>query len=241
MNTFDVYFLGKVMEGENPEEVKEKIGKHFKVFGDKLDHMFSGHPVRIKADVDVTLAGKFRQIFREFGALVEIVTAGETLELIEKAHQEKSAATSDQEAFELLPAHTGTLLDIAPKVEPIPIPDTIDFGLSPPGALIPEAQPDSPLEVRLDHMETVPFDAGDFDDLAKDEEELVVPDISHLQANDPGGKNLADDLPQKPAQPIPDISHIDAAPANTGSLEDCVEEKEPVEIPDISSITFDRD
>ncbi len=245
MNSFDVYFMGKVMEGHDPAQVKEDIGKQFKVFGDKLEHMFSGSAVRVKANVDVTLAGKFREIFRQAGALVEIIPAGEPVELLEKAvAKAESKAPGDNDTddlYELLPAHSGSLIDCAVPVEAIPIPLTEDFGMAPAGALLPEAKPESPLELDTSHMETVPYHTNLADDAALTQEELLIPDISHLQVNEPNGGNLADELTDEEPQVLPDISHLDAAPANTGTLEDCEEKKEPTPIPDLSNLRISDD
>lgn len=242
MNSFDVYFLGKVMEGHDLEQVKSKISEKFKVFDYKLEHMFSGNAVRVKADVDVTLAGKYREIFRELGALVDIVPAGEPVELIEKAASIAAHPESaDEEEFELLPAKSGSLIDTAPDEVPSQIPDTDAFGLSPPGALLPEAHPESPLELDISHMETLPLDSGPVEHFAEQDEDMAIPDTSHLQAADPAGENLVVELEEQEAQPLPDISHLDAAPANTGSLEDCKEEKEPTPIPDLSKISISYD
>ncbi len=73
---FDVYFSGEVLEGFELDEVKAAVGRIFKIEGPQLEALFSGKPVRIKKNLSVERAGKFRKLFRDSGALVQIVPAG---------------------------------------------------------------------------------------------------------------------------------------------------------------------
>lgn len=75
--SYDVYFSGSCLKTADPEEVKRKIGTLFKLEGEKLERLFSGTPVPIKRGVDMERAIKFRITFRDAGALVDIVPAGQ--------------------------------------------------------------------------------------------------------------------------------------------------------------------
>ena len=74
---FDVYFSGEILEGYELEEVKQAVGKLFKLSGPKLEALFAGVPVRVKKNLSVEKAGRFRKVFLESGALVQIVAAGQ--------------------------------------------------------------------------------------------------------------------------------------------------------------------
>ncbi|PVV15187.1 MAG: hypothetical protein B6D72_02530, partial [gamma proteobacterium symbiont of Ctena orbiculata] len=76
-DTYDVYFSGAIIKNNEPAEVKRKIGAVFKLEGEKLDRLFSGKPVPIKRGIDMDRAIKFRVTFRDAGALVDIVPAGD--------------------------------------------------------------------------------------------------------------------------------------------------------------------
>ena len=76
MHGFDIYFAGEIAAGQNLAEVKARIGKAFGLSDDKLDALFCGNPVRIKANLKAEEAGNYRQVFLDAGGLVVIVPTG---------------------------------------------------------------------------------------------------------------------------------------------------------------------
>ena len=95
MNTdsYDVYFSGACLKTADPAEVKRKIGALFKLEGEKLDRLFSGKPTPIKRGVVMDQAIKFRVTFRDAGALVDIVPAGQPVPIAKPAPVARPAAT----------------------------------------------------------------------------------------------------------------------------------------------------
>ena len=77
MATYDIYFSGEVLEGQDPALVRQRIGRMFKAQDAALDRPFSGTPVRIKAGLGQETAIKFRVAFRDAGATVDIRRAGQ--------------------------------------------------------------------------------------------------------------------------------------------------------------------
>ncbi len=229
---FDIYFSGEILEGKDPEQVKEGVGKIFKLSGAKLDALFTGKLRRIKKDVNVEQSGKFREVFRKVGALVHIVPAGEL------PQQEKPRNVEETPSlWSLLPAganlnplprtaenetpvaaHAGENLDMAP-VSPMPAP--------------PEP---APPPVNTSGLDISPANTGSLEEFVEEKPTVPLPDVSNL--------DIARD--DKPIQPeatfpedrLPDISHLQAQPANTGSLEEFVQEKEPVPIPDTDNLSL---
>ena len=72
---FEVAFSGRISEGANLQEVKERIGKMFNADGAKLDQLFSGRRIVIKKNIDQQTAQKYKSAFQQAGAECEIETA----------------------------------------------------------------------------------------------------------------------------------------------------------------------
>lgn len=223
-------------------QVKSNIGKQFKLSGEKLEGLFSGKPVKIKSAVDVEAAGKYREVFRRAGGIIDIVPSGETpvapvKKKVPPSSREPVTTAVDEAAdLELMPANTGSLIDIAPPAPPAPRVDIEDFSLSPAGALFPEAESAAPANIDTSHLQAAEPNSGSLEEFAVNKEPVHIPDITHLQATSPGEGSLLDVVDEQPAPAPPDTSHLQAAPPNTGSLADCVEEKTPTQLPDISAI-----
>lgn len=242
MKSFDIYFSGQILGNQDLAVVKTNIGKLFKLSGSRLEGLFSGKPVRIKSAIDVEEAGKYREAFRRAGGIIEVVPHGQRPlpPSGEGPTEEKKPASATRAApeFELMPAHSGSLIDVARPV-PTPVePDLMNYSLAPAGALIPQAEPVESPKIDTSHIHAEPANTGSLEEFAERKDPAPIPDISHIHAAAPGEGNTEDLVPPSPAPEPPDTSHIHAAPANSGSLEDCVEEKPPVQIPDISNITL---
>ena len=76
MQAFDVYFLGEILPESNPADVRRQVARLFKVQDDAVERLFSGKPVRVKQAVDVDTASRYRALFRDAGALLQIVPSG---------------------------------------------------------------------------------------------------------------------------------------------------------------------
>jgi len=172
--TFDIIFSGQIMEGNNLDEVKRKIGVIFGANDDLLGKLFSGKPVIIKSGVDDEAATKYRVAFRKAGALIEI-----------KPSKEKttSASPSPKEAsneLTLLPANTGSLIDCAKDVTPQPIPDIDHISLASTGVIIDESPDQEPAQIDISDLTLNPSNSGTLEDCAKEVEPSLIPDISHM-------------------------------------------------------------
>ena len=69
---FEIAFSGQIREGADLQEVKARIGKMFKADGAKLDRLFSGQRIVIKANVDQQTAQKYQSALLSAGAECEI-------------------------------------------------------------------------------------------------------------------------------------------------------------------------
>ncbi len=229
---FDIYFSGEILEGNDPAQVRDAVGKIFRLSGDKLDALFTGKPRRIKKDLNVEQSGKFREVFRKVGALVHIVPAGQRPE----PRPPRKAAPSSP--WKLMPV--GSDLNPLPRESAMKIRVAADAGenlsMAPVSPLPAQPEP-PPADIDTSSLDVSPAKTGSLEEFVEQKPPAPIPDISAL--------NIAkDDKPIEPERPtevegLPDISHLRAEPANTGSLEEFVQQKAPVPIPDIDKLSLE--
>ena len=181
---YDVYFAGRIVEGHDREQVRQAIGNLFNASGGKLDHLFSGQPVRIKTAVNQDTAVAYRVKFRDTGALVDI----------RPLQRQQSPSTPLQEqagepspAMSLLPPRSGSLIDCAPRVSAAVIPDISGIGLSPEGELLDDSPPIAAAEISTDSLSLSPARSGSLQDCQVKVTPRPIPDISRLRLEDPEG------------------------------------------------------
>ena len=190
MQTYDIYFRGKLMPGAESQQARAAIAKMFKLDARALRNMFSGQAVKIKTAVDEEAAGRYRKAFREAGALVDIQPHGTPPPAAERPAAAKTAAeSSDQAAYRgaaltLLPPRTGSLADCAPKVDPAPLPDTGWMRLDDPGTVLDETPPPQPPDFDISAISMAPPGQGGLENCAMPRAEPLLPDISHLALED---------------------------------------------------------
>jgi hypothetical protein len=195
---YDIYFSGRIIEGRDPEQVREKIGKLFKMEPEQVAQLFSGKAARIKAGVDQDTAVKYRTSFQKAGAQIEIRPVTK-----EAAIDEERAESG--EAMTLLPPKTGSLIDCAPEIGPAPIPDISALNLSSEGSILDETEEIPTLEIDTSELILAPV-ASDLG-----EEKEVPPaniDTGELSVSPPQTGTLEDCHTEKEPTPIPDISRL---------------------------------
>lgn len=170
--TFDVYFSGELLEGYEPDRVKEAVGKMFGLSGPRLEALFSGVPVRVKKNLGVDKAGRLRKAFLELGALVQIVPAGEepgTLPLsitgsglrlaprepLKAEPADRTAPLPDPGRLSLVPLEESGKRETTSEEEPPPLPDT-------------------------SHLQVLPPESGTLEEYAPSIKPTPIPDISRL-------------------------------------------------------------
>ncbi|WP_457674984.1 hypothetical protein [Thiolapillus sp.] len=230
---FDIYFSGEILEGNDPEQVRQAVGKLFKLSGGKLDALFSGKARRIKKDLNVEQSGKFREVFRKAGAMVHIVPAGQTPQPPKPRNLEENPSL-----WNLAPA--GANLNPLPRhgEEEIRVPADAGDNLSmAPMSPLPAQPEPPPAAIDTSTLDVSPARTGSLEEFVEEKPPVPIPDISTLDI-------VTDDKPIQAEnasgyEVLPDISHLQAAPANSGSLEEFVQQKEPVPIPDIDKLSLE--
>lgn len=208
---YDIFFSGQIMQGRDPAEVRENIARIFKASPKQLEFLFSGSHAMVKQGLDQEAAVKYRVAFRDAGALVDVVPAGEQ-PATKEPQTETRSSIQPADQITLLPANTGSLIDCAKTVEPAPLPEISGISMAPTG--------------------------GSLIDCAKIVEPVPLPDISVLSMA-PTGSNI-DEIETAPPADI-DTSALSLNPPNTGSLEECHVEPPVAEIPDISQLKLESD
>lgn len=207
MERFDIYFFGEALPTADPKAVREGVGRLFKLQGAAIDRLFSGKPLRVKKDVDVDAASRYRAAFREIGALIQIVPAGTS-----PAASRPVPAGRNGGATEPVSAAAPIAPGPAPKSPPTQDPDDDQSTLARTLTLtiVEETFPDedSPPRSAAGHAPamTLAEPGATIDDT------LTAPpaaiDTRGLEALPPNTGSLADCRADKPPRPIPDISHL---------------------------------
>lgn len=252
---FDIFFSGKVINADEHDQVREKIGKLFNANQEVLKKLFSGQPVKIKKAVDMDTAIKYRVKFREAGAIVDIrPAAGVTAPAGDSIPQSRIQA-SDVYSPPASEASTGTDTGQAAAATP---PGSLQASLDIPGVVIDSTPPPPPANIDTGSLSAAPANSGSLEEFNTRPAAVAVPDISHLGLASPQGTldqtpppppaeidtgnmtidAFSGDLDQTPAPPPADIdtSALTAAPANTGSLEEFDSRPAPVAVPDTSKL-----
>lgn len=182
---YHLFFSGKIIQGEDPAQVRLKVARIFSADQTTLTRLFSGTPVRIKSDVDQETAARYRLTLREAGALIDI----------QPAHQVGKAAgtilnPASSEALTLFPPNTGSLIDCAPRVQPATIPLDENLNLAPAGADIDQSAPTLAKRFDTGDLTLGAANSGTLEDCQPKVEPAPVADISRLRLEQPEDANL---------------------------------------------------
>jgi hypothetical protein len=246
--TYDVYFSGAILKDADSAEVKRKIGAMFKLEGDKLERLFSGQPRQIKRGIDMDQAIRFRVAFRDAGALVDIVPAGEpppdpAARAAAKPRPEQPLPPAGQtpESRPSEPATSGlTLADgplPVPPQPPAPPIQAPDYGLSAPKEFnLSDCAP--PVEpAPLPDISALDLDkAGVIIDESPSPQPLEI-DIEALMLDAPGTTLIET---EEVAPPQIDTDRLSMSAPNEGSLEEFQKPVPPAPLPDIGHLHLEE-
>ncbi len=77
---FEIAISGGILDGENSEDVKARVGKMFNADEAKIAQLFSGKRVVIKKNVDQQTAAKYKNALTKAGAVCEIKSLSPVVE-----------------------------------------------------------------------------------------------------------------------------------------------------------------
>lgn len=208
MEKFDIYFLGQMIPTADPATVREGVGRLFKLEGAAVDRLFSGKPLRVKKEVDVDAASRYRAAFREIGALIQILPAGAPPPAPAASRpaptESRAAAAEPAPASPTAPPPAPAQATQDPDDEQAALAQTLSL------TIVEETFPeqDSPPQStsRRAPAMTLAEPGATIDDTPPTPPAAI--DTSGLEALPPNTGSLADCRAEKPARPIPDISHL---------------------------------
>ena len=193
---FEVAFSGEVLGGENPEDVKARVGKMFNADEAKVAQLFSGNRIVIKKNIDQQTATKYQNALNKAGAGCEVRSMtpkaetapveGAVAPVVETAPAAEPAASVNSEP--------------PPPVEP-----AVDSDVAPP----PQTDP---LGITGDQIEDLSASIAPVGSVLRDDiEEPEAPqiDLSGLDVA-PVGSDLGSGK-KEPDPPPPDTSGLSMA------------------------------
>ena len=197
--SFDIIFSAKLIDGHDPAKVRDRLRQLFKASDAHIDLMFSGKTVVVKKGVDIETAGKYRLVFRQAGALLDIRPSD-----VGASQPEPVPDTAKTPDLTLAPANTGSLEEFAPKLQPASLPDISEIDMSAAGAVLDETPAPAPAHVDTSDLSMVENAEWTLEDCQPPPLPQVVPNIDDLELA------AADDEshipPDPPPLPLPDIS-----------------------------------
>lgn len=187
---YDIFFSGQVINGQDESETRTQIGQMFKANQQQLEHLFSGTPVKVKSNIDLDQAVKYRLAFRNAGALIDIKPlASESVQPAPLAESKDTPVTTPIEpeavTLDLLPPQTGSLIDCAPEISPTPIPDISRISLASTGATIDESELAPPANINTGDLSLNPANTGSLEDCQKNVQPAKISDINALEIINP--------------------------------------------------------
>jgi len=167
---FDILFDGTLKPDADPRLARERLGAAFKLDAAGIERLFTGKPVAVKRDADLTTAARYKRVFEEAGAIVTL----RAIEASEPRSDTEVGAKADGVSANLTAEGGFEFLEEPPKVK---MPD-----------------------LDLSHLSLVGGSDWSLADCEQTPEPVHIPDISHLRLdeieptpddNDPTGQNPA--------------------------------------------------
>jgi hypothetical protein len=161
--TFDILFAGELMGDADPDEARRRLQQRFKLSDEAAARLFGGHTIAVKRGVDTATASRYRAVFRDAGALVQIRPVAAPYQ--PRPPTAEPAPTSDgrQELARSTPG--GPRMTLA----------SLESG--------PLEQPPVPKirEIDISHLSLVPGWDWTLEDCQPPSPPAKLPDISHLE------------------------------------------------------------
>lgn len=171
---FDILFAGKLIGDADPEKARSQIQRKFKLSESVVERLFSGHTVAVKRGVDTATASRYRKIFRDANALIEIRP-------VNAPSQPQSASVAERTPESALGPSYGPE-DSDSRVPPSPessgrLPDREQPEYEHPE----QTQTDARKAIDVSHLSLVPGNDWTFEDCQPQLPPIKLPNISHLE------------------------------------------------------------
>lgn len=163
---YDIRFSGSLLPGTDPLHAQRQIQARFGLSDEVIAKLFSGQTVTIKRDVDEAAAARYRERFRELGALLQLVpVTSASLGDVPAGHAPRNDETHREP--KPAPPQTG--------------PGTSRLSLAPAGAALDEAPRGAPRSTPdISHLSLVPGSDWTLEDCAPAPPMTHPPNTDHL-------------------------------------------------------------
>ena len=229
-DSYSVVFRGDIVLGKNLFEVKQKLAQLFKVDDARIEQMFTGRPVPVKANIALVQAKKYQDILTQVGIVTEIIDVA-AKKVAQKAAPtpvaEKKSLVADRStavktSFSLAPVGSN-LLASKPESEHAAAVSVAHLSLAAQeGNIIKDDERLAPLPsiVDADDLDWELTQLGE--DLLRNSERREEPlsdlDTRNISLSEPDGDLLRDDEKAVIEKADIDTSHIKLSPGNTGII-----------------------
>jgi hypothetical protein len=161
---FDILFDGTLRPDADPAQTRERLRSLFKLDDQGVARLFCGKPVLIKREADGATAARYKRLFEEAGALLEVRLARAS------EGPEPTGQTADHPARDGLPQG-------ADQTDPAA---TLGLSLAPDGGFLEEPAEVKMREIDLSHLSLVPGPEWTLADCEPEPPFFELPDTSHL-------------------------------------------------------------
>ncbi|MEE4278982.1 MAG: hypothetical protein V2I82_11000 [Halieaceae bacterium] len=265
---FDVFFAGECLEGADPGDVREALGRLFRADEATLQRLFSGRRYRIKADVDAATAKRYDAAMRAAGAQ-PIVAAAEASKDNPEAAQDQHPSPSNSPpgtppsnppnnlpneppnspplpsdgaaalaAFDLAPAGADLLRDEERQRTEHHAPSTEHLSIAEPGANLGAQSAPTATSVSAPDFEIA--EVGSVLSTAGRGPEPPAPDTSAISLDGPD-YDLSDCAPDPTEPPALSLDHLALAFPGSALLDESERHQEAATVPDTSYLSLSSD
>lgn len=237
---YNVYFAGQLLEGQDLQQVRARLGKVFKADEQTLDKLFSGKAQLLKRDCDKTTALKYKNAMEKAGAAPIIKAVEEAPAQTSPAQAKSTSAAGKIAALAAAPdkgAYQDTAAAPAPKAaqpqDSDPAEGAID--LAPPGTEVLRENERIESVAREVDTSSLVLDAQ----AERLSEPLppppAAPDTSHLDMGAAG--ETIPTLPSRQQPVSPDIDGLDLSPEGS-DFNDCASPEQQAPELDLSDLNL---
>jgi hypothetical protein len=165
---YHIRFSGSLLPGTDPLNAQRQLQARFGLSDEVIAKLFSGRTVTIKRDVDEASAARYRERFRELGALLQLIPV-------------TPAGLGDDPAGHAPAPHNDEAHREPQPATPQTGPGTSRLTLAPAGALLEEAPRGAPRSTPdLSHLSLVPGSDWTLEDCAPATPMTPPPNTDHL-------------------------------------------------------------
>ncbi len=116
--SYNLIFRGVIADGHDAETVRKNIAELFKVSENKVERLFSGHPVTVKKNIDKATVLKYQSAFKKAGALCSVEPFSDT-DKKSPAEEEPPGTSPDQKVSDAAEGSTAEGFSIPPGLKVI--------------------------------------------------------------------------------------------------------------------------